>query len=435
MQTTSADGRALMARLLEARERTDALFGLVQPEALYQRPIPARHRLIFYVGHVEAFDWNLLKAPLDLTPFHQRFDELFAFGIDPVGGGLPTDQPEDWPTITDVSGYAQDARTRLDTRLRDLETASAPSIDARLLEVAVEHRLMHAETLAYLVHQLAYDEKSPQAEPRVPSTPAPQLDMVDLPAGTATLGRTDEEDGFGWDNEYRAHAVQVPAFAIDRYPVTNAQFAEFVGAGGYQAPELWSKEGWAWRLRDGIEHPCFWTSRGRRWLFRAMFQEVPFPSDWPVYVSHAEAAAYARWAGKRLPSEAEWHRAAYGSADGLERSYPWGDDPPSPAHGNFGFVRWNPVSVAAHPAGASAFGVMDLLGNGWEWTREVFAPFPGFSPFPFYPGYSADFFDGQHFVMKGGCSRTAACFVRRPFRNWFQPHYPYVYAAFRCVVE
>ncbi|MGH9160266.1 MAG: SUMF1/EgtB/PvdO family nonheme iron enzyme [Vicinamibacteraceae bacterium] len=434
METTSANSRDLLARLSDARERTDALFGLVQPDALYQRPIPARHRLIFYVGHVEAFDWNLLKAPLELTPFHPRFDELFAFGIDPVGGGLPTDQPEDWPTAAEISAYVQDARARLDERLRDLENGSSRSVDTRLLEVAFEHRLMHAETLAYLVHQLPYDTKIPQPEPRATSTP-PQLEMLPIPAGSATLGRTDEDNGFGWDNEYRAHAVQVPEFAIDRYPVTNAQFAEFVSAGGYGARELWSDEAWAWKLEDGIEHPGFWVRQGARWLFRTMFREIPLPPDWPVYVSYAEAAAYARWAGKQLPSEAQWHRAAYGSADGTERDYPWGEDTLSPSHGNVDFVRWNPTSVAAHPAGASAFGVMDLVGNGWEWTRDAFKPFPGFSPFPFYPGYSADFFDGQHFVMKGGSPRSAACFVRRSFRNWFQPHYPYVYAAFRCVRE
>src|SRR4029077_1678114 len=164
-----------------------------------------------------------------------------------------------------------------------------------------------------------------------------------------------------------------------------------------------------------------------------MFQDVPLPLDWPVYVSHAEASAYARWAGKSLPTEAQWHRAAYGTRSGSERWYPWGDEAPEPRHGNFDFARWEPAAVGAHPAGASGFGVTDLLGNGWEWTSTFFGPFPGFRPFPFYPGYSADFFDGRHYVMKGGSPRTAAIMLRRTFRNWFQPRYPYVYAKFRCV--
>lgn len=164
-----------------------------------------------------------------------------------------------------------------------------------------------------------------------------------------------------------------------------------------------------------------------------MFEEIPLPLDWPVYVSLEEASAYARWTGKHLPSEAEWHRAACGTRGGGERAYPWGADAPTPPHGNFDFERWDPVPVGSYPQGISDFGVADLVGNGWEWTRTPFAPFPGFEPFSFYLGYSANFFDGKHFVMKGGSPRTDACMLRRSFRNWFQPHYPYVYAKFRCV--
>jgi formylglycine-generating enzyme required for sulfatase activity len=164
-----------------------------------------------------------------------------------------------------------------------------------------------------------------------------------------------------------------------------------------------------------------------------MFDEVPLPTTWPVYVSHAEATAYTRWAGKALPTEAQWHRAAYGEPGGGERPYPWGHRNPDPSRGNFDLRNWDPTPVDEHPAGRSAFGVDDLLGNGWEWTSTVFGPFPGFEAFPFYPGYSANFFDGRHYVMKGGSARTAACMLRRSFRNWFQPHYPFVYAGFRCV--
>jgi gamma-glutamyl hercynylcysteine S-oxide synthase len=169
-----------------------------------------------------------------------------------------------------------------------------------------------------------------------------------------------------------------------------------------------------------------------------MFSEIPLPGDWPVWVSHAEAKAYAKWAGKSLPTEAEWQRAAYsiprGEEGGTEdRMYPWGNEAPTFAHGNFDFARWNPAPVNAFPAGRSGFGVHDMLGNGWEWTATEFRPFPGFEAFPFYRGYSADFFDGKHFVMKGGSPRTAACMLRRSFRNWFQGHYQYMYTGFRCV--
>jgi formylglycine-generating enzyme required for sulfatase activity len=167
-----------------------------------------------------------------------------------------------------------------------------------------------------------------------------------------------------------------------------------------------------------------------------MFGELRLPQEWPVYTSHAEATAYAKWLGRKLPTEEQFHRAAYGTPDGRrEQRYPWGEEEPSERHGNFDFHQWDPSPVGAHPAGASAFGVHDLVGNGWEWTRSEFRPFPGFTPMPFYAGYSANFFDGKHYVMKGGSPRTGACMLRRSFRNWFQPHYPYVYATFRCVED
>jgi formylglycine-generating enzyme required for sulfatase activity len=164
-----------------------------------------------------------------------------------------------------------------------------------------------------------------------------------------------------------------------------------------------------------------------------MFAEIPLPLDHPVFVSHAEARAYARWAGGRLPTEAEFHRAAWGTPRDGERVFPWGDEEPDATRGNFDRVRWETSPVGAYPAGRSAFGFDDLLGNGWEWTGDAWAPFRGFEPFAFYRGYSADFFDGNHFTMKGASMRTAACMLRRSFRNWFQPHYPYVYSGFRMV--
>jgi formylglycine-generating enzyme required for sulfatase activity len=164
-----------------------------------------------------------------------------------------------------------------------------------------------------------------------------------------------------------------------------------------------------------------------------MFAERPLPLGGPVYVSHAEACAYARWKGGRLPTEAEYHRAAFGTPGGEERAYPWGDEPPDRTRGLFDFGSFDPHPVGTYPAGASAWGIDDLMGNGWEWTSTVFAGFSGFTPSPAYPGYSADFFDGRHYVMKGASHATAMPLLRRSWRNWFQPHYPYPYVGFRLV--
>ena len=193
---------------------------------------------------------------------------------------------------------------------------------------------------------------------------------------------------------------------MDVHDVTNRDYLEFVRAGGYDREDLWSEEGWRWRTEHGVDKPVFWERRNGEFRWRGMFEELPLPPAWPVFVSHAEASAYARWRDSRLPTEPEFHRAAYGTPSGAERAFPWGDEPPDPSRANFDFATWDPVPVGSFPAGASAWGIHDLFGNGWEWTSTVFAPFPGFEPMPSYPVYSADFFDGKHFVMKGGSLAT-----------------------------
>lgn len=435
----------VLSRLDEARARTDALFELLPPNSYYERPIAERHRLIFYLGHLEAFDWNLLSEPLGLKSDDREFDKLFAFGIDPVDGGLPKDVPKDWPTIGRVEKYNRDIRRRLDDPLRKLSDSSQPELrDGTLLKVAIEHRLMHAETLAYLLHNLPAEKKTAAMRPQPDPHSAPAQRQARVPAGIATLGLSlAQPRPFGWDNEFGELRVQVPSFSIDVFPVTNGEYRKFMEAGGYDDARYWKTEDWEWKQRDRIRHPHFWSKKvdaraddsKTDWKYRTMFGDIPLPTAWPVYVSQAESSAYAKWAGKNLPTEAQWHRAAYGTFSAAERAYPWGDSVPEARHGNFHHQHWDATAVDAHPEGASAFGVFDLLGNGWEWTSSEFGPLPGFQAFPFYPGYSANFFDGKHFVMKGGSARTDACMLRRSFRNWFQPHYPYVYSKFRCVEE
>ena len=429
--------RQLSKRLQAARSRSDELFEIVHPAALYDRPISERHRIIFYLGHLEAFDWNLFRELLGLASFHSEFDKLFAFGIDPVDGGLPTDKPKDWPSAARVREYNGRIRKRLDDALHAIASQD-PSLasleNGNLLEVAIEHRLMHAETLCYMLHQLPVDRKWGRTLPPPPPVAPRDAHSAEIYAGKATLGLPRKEGGpFGWDNEFEEHAVDVPAFEIDTYNVTNGDYLRFMGDGGYEHRSLWSNAGWEWIKSNERAFPAFWIRNGDSWTYRAMFEEIPLPLDWPVYVSHEEATAYARWAGKELPSEPEWHRAACATRAGGERTYPWGAEAPAVQHGNFDFERWDPVPVGSYPEGMSEFRIADLVGNGWEWTRTPFAPFPGFQAFSFYLGYSANFFDGKHFVMKGGSPRTAACMLRRSFRNWFQPLYPYVYAKFRCV--
>jgi iron(II)-dependent oxidoreductase len=430
---------SLLQRMQEARVLSDDIFAIVRPEAIYDRPIPERHRIIFYLGHLETFDWNLLNGRLFEEPtFSPEFDKLFAFGIDPVGGGLPSDQPKDWPARAEIEAYNRRIREIVDERVGAFSEDSPERHReaVQLLNIAIEHRLMHVETLSYMLHQLPIDRKYRREDPPAPDVPprSGPLHSIKIPKGQIALGLRRSEDGpFGWDNEFEEHTEFVPAFLIDENKVTNGDFLRFVRAGGYQERSLWGDEDWNWIAGSGTKHPGFWVRRENQWQLRTMFDEVPLPQDWPVYVSQAEASAYARWVGLKLPTEAEFQRAAYATPQGTERAFPWGDQPTEPRRGNFDFQRWDPVPTGAYSAGLSAYGVADLLGNGWEWTSTIFAPFEGFKAFDCYPGYSANFFDGKHYVMKGGSPLTASCMLRGSFRNWFQPHYPYVYASFRCV--
>jgi ergothioneine biosynthesis protein EgtB len=412
-----------------ARTESDRLFQMLAPEAIHERPISERHRIIFYLGHLEAFDWNMICIKsFGLPSFHPQFDRLFDFGIDPVDGALPQDQPADWPAVTEILAYRDRVRATVDGVLSRATFTNSPQPfveNAQIFDVAIEHRLMHAETLTYMFHWLDFSLKQVPHEyssRAFEETRQHATAEVRVPAGETVLGQNG--NAFGWDNEFEAHRVFVPEFSMDRYNVTNKDFLEFVNAGGYQQRSLWQDENWMWVQQANVLHPKFWVRRDNRWFYRTMFEEIPLPPLWPVYVSHAEASAYARWKGKSLPTEEQFHRAAFGSSNGAHRS---------PLAGNFDFKSWTPDPVGASIDRASEFGIYDLVGNGWEWTRTPFTPFEGFQPFPFYPGYSANFFDGKHFVMKGASPRTAGLLVRPSFRNWFQSHYPNIYAGFRCV--
>ncbi len=298
------------------------------------------------------------------------------------------------------------------------------------LFTALEHEAMHQETLLYMWHRLPYDQKrKPSGVQYELGAAPPAYRTVQIPDGIATLGARRDRITFGWDNEFEAHDVHVPAFEIDVHDVTNADFLAFVDAGGYTHRGWWSDAEWAWLQQEGLQHPNFWVRRGGEWFWRGMFEDIPLPGAWPVFVSHAEASAYARWKGRRLPTEPEFHRAAWGGGTGDAHS----GSPDTSDRLNLDFRSWEPVPAGSRPESASAYGVQDLIGNGWEWTSTIFGPFPGFRPMASYPEYSADFFDGEHYVLKGASPVTARELLRRSFRNWFRPHYPYVYAKFRTV--
>jgi formylglycine-generating enzyme required for sulfatase activity len=455
MPTTPSDTAMVIDRAAAAewyarnRSRSRALFDLIDPSAYYSRPIALRNPIVFYEGHLPAFSViSLIHRGLGEPGVDARLEQLFARGIDPESedAAVPRSGADtEWPSRDEVLAFGHAADARITRAI--LGAAFDPSRPAmrrgEALYTALEHEAMHQETLLYMWHRLPHEQKQrPTYLPYEVKGEAPARTSVAIPAGSATLGAlrlgaSDLAQGrplrlgpsdlapgrravvFGWDNEFDAHTVEVGAFDVDTHSVTNAEYLPFVEA-GHVAP------------------PAFWVRQEGQWFWRGMFENIPLPPAWPVYVSQKDAATYAASTGRRLMTEAEFHRAAYGTPSGEERQYPWGSPStgsgqgtPEPARGQFDFAGWEPVPAGSRPRGSSAWGVHDLVGNGWEWTSTIFAPFPGFEPMASYPEYSAEFFDGQHYVMKGASPATARELVRPSFRNWFRPDYPYVYAKFR----
>jgi gamma-glutamyl hercynylcysteine S-oxide synthase len=430
----------LVDRYRRNRERSHQLFALLSDDAYYSQPIALRHPIVFYEGHLPGFSFNtLVKKALGGASIDARLEQLFARGIDPhesaAAGSHAANPRAQWPSREVVRAFAAEADRLVIDALRhaDLERPGHPLLDRGEAVFAIlEHEEMHHETLLYMWHRLPFSQKAAPAayQARTEGASAP-AQWAQIPAGRATLGVDRAAIAFGWDNEFPARSVDVPAFAIERHDVTNQRFLEFVESGGYRNAQWWTADDWQWRDAEGLSHPLFWERIGDAWFWRGMFERIPLPPSWPVYVSQAEASAFARWRGARLPTECEFQRAAFGSPDG-ERPHPWGHDVPTSRHGVFDFTSWDPEPAGSHPGGASAWGVEDLVGNGWEWTGSAFGPFPGFRAMASYPEYSADFFDGEHFVLKGASPATVRDLLRPTFRNWFRKRYPYVYATFRC---
>jgi ergothioneine biosynthesis protein EgtB len=431
----AGDAGTLRERFLSTWNRTDEIFGIVKSHAMLSKPIALRHPFIFYVGHLPAFAWNqICRGVLHWRSFNSPFDELFSRGIDPdVETGechAHPEVPQAWPDLIDVLDYRDRVRAAV-LRSFDavLERAAKDAMaeNGRVLTMVLEHEAMHQETLLYMIQEAPSSMKQRlRGAPRYHFAQEPTGKEIVVPRGEARLGARFDALHFGWDNEFPEFRVVVPSFTLDSLPVTNGRYLEFVQSGGYRERHWWSAEDWLWKANAALEHPNVWREMDGRWFYRTLFDLLPLEHvlSWPVYVSLAEARAFARWRGGRLPSEAEFHRAAYGSS-GV----------PAVA-GNFDFTRWSPAPVNSPAADSSPWGVKNLIGDGWEWTETTFQPFPGFSPYlTGYREYSADFFDGKHFVLKGASWATARELVRPSFRNWYQAHYPYVFAKFRCVSD
>jgi iron(II)-dependent oxidoreductase len=322
--------------------------------------------------------------------------------------------------ISDVRGRVLDALERTDEQ------------DLFRYVMVEQHEQQHAETML-ATHQLRAGPPLLGVGAALPRPRPVPHDSVLVPAGVFQLGVDGEDEPWSLDNERPAHVVDLPAFRIGRAPVTNAEWQAFIDAGGYDEPTWWSAQGWAFRQKADLSAPLFWRREADTW-WRVQFgiHERVVPSEPVVHVSFYEAQAYAAWAGRRLPTEAEWEKAArWDPATGRSRAYPWGDEAPGPQHANLGQRHLRPAEAGAYPLGASPLGVQQLIGDVWEWTSSDFHGYPGFTAFP-YPEYSLVFFGSDYKVLRGGSFGSDAVAVRGTFRNWDYPIRRQIFAGFRC---
>ena len=425
---TEADWKARAWRELDAaRARTRAMLEPVPETELMRQHSPLMSPLVWDVAHMANYEEQWLLRALGASAITDpAFDAIYDAFRHPrsTRATLPLLEPE--------AAWAYATRVREAVRAH-LEAVPLESVDPLLAGgfvygMVAQHEQQHAETLAATL-QLMTDVTYLPLEALRPQPGAVPQHEVFIPGGPVPLGST---DAWAYDNERPRHLVDVAPFLLDAHPVTTGDYLVFVESGGYEDARWWDPKGFEWLQAEGLRHPLFWLPQGQHvWLRRRFGTVEPLPRDEPVqHVSWYEADAYARWAGKRLPTEAEWEKAARGS-DGVERAFPWGNDAPTDAHANLGGSRWGVSPVGSHPLGRGADGVFGLLGDVWEWTSSDFQPYAGFRAFP-YREYSEVFFGTASKVLRGGSWASAPVAVRNSFRNWDFPIRRQIFAGFRC---
>jgi 5-histidylcysteine sulfoxide synthase len=400
---------------------------LVEEGTFYLNPDSLRNKLIFYLGHSAVFYINkLIQVGLLENRINHKYETLFEIGVDPES---PAElelaiQGVNWPNVTKVWEYRDKAKEEITTIINqtslDLPIHQQHPIWALLM--GIEHSRIHLETSSMLLRQLPVDKlKRPQGWNYAPSNgEIPDNQMREVPGGVVKLGKRRDDLTFGWDSEYGNLEVKVKTFLVSQNLITNGEFLEFVQGGGYNNSNYWNTESWEWKQIDKVEHPKFWIYQENNYRYRATFDEIDLPLDWPVEVNHYEAMAYCRWKGKntRLMTEAEWNQALKISEDSrLSNNY----------NLNLQFISPTPVGMFSENNQSS---ISDLRGNVWEWLGETFYPLPGFKNHHLYEDQSAPFFDNKHLMMLGGSWATNGTMALACYRNWFRPYF-YQHVGFR----
>lgn len=440
VHTTLRDPALLRDWLQDARQRTLELISDLDDQQLMGPRLEIVNPLLWEIGHVAWFQekW-VLRHLYKRRPIRSDADALY----DSIA--IPHDVRWDLPLPSRRETLAYMAAVQEEILSLLSGTEELPEQLAYFVLYGIYHEDMHTEAFTYGRQTLQYPTPPitrPQAShPAGEGTPS-HSDEVTIEGGRFFLGATGREP-FVFDNEKWAHPVEIKPFRIDRYAVTQGQFLEFVEAGGYHNPDFWTEEGWGWRRQAEAEHPVYWKKEANgRWLRRHFDRWIPLEAEHPViHVNWYEASAYCRWAGRRLPSEAEWELAAClqpgtdpASSSEAKALYPWGNQPPAAGQLNTDWLWLNTIPVTALARGDSRTGLRQLLGNVWEWTDSVFGPYPGFTPDP-YKEYSEPWFYTRR-VLRGGSWATRSRMLRNSLRNYFTPERRDVFAGFRtCALD
>jgi gamma-glutamyl hercynylcysteine S-oxide synthase len=428
MPRQDADAKTIATQMQDAHQRTLALIAGLDSMQMRGPLLSIINPLLWEIGHVAYFyEYWVLRQHLGRAPIREDADRLY--------DSISIAHDDRWnlplPTLESTLAY-------IEAVYRDVKLCLLQGDDTRrdyLARYAVFHHDMHNEAFTYTRQTLSY--------------PAPVFDQCSsiqsagviagdarVPGGLFMLGAPLSDD-FVFDNEKWAHPVALKTFSIARAAVSNADFLAFVEAGGYTNRSCWDDEGWVWRENRGLEHPLYWSNDGNSWQIRQFDQWIDLPLNVAlIHVSWYEAQAYCRWAGRRLPTEAEWEAAASAEpdTDGLKlsttkRHFPWGDEPPEQRHANLDGFAMGTVDVSACPDGDSAFGCRQMIGNVWEWTQDRFEPYPGFTP-DMYQDYSQPLF-GNTRVLRGGAWTTRSRMIRNTWRTYYGPERNDVFAGFR----
>ncbi|MCH4904255.1 5-histidylcysteine sulfoxide synthase [Cylindrospermopsis raciborskii CHAB3438] len=411
---------------------TTLLKSITHPDAFYMNPDPLRNRLIFYLGHSAVFYINkLVRVGLLPNPINPQFEVLFEVGVDPETPDeleLAT-QHIIWPHVDQVWEYRENARQAITEIIENtpLNLPIHPQHPLWALLMGIEHSRIHFETSSMLLRQLPIEYlRLPSGWNYAPSHgKILPNQMQEIPGGLVKLGKKEDDLTFGWDSEYGSLEIVVRPFLASSNLITNGEFLQFVQAGGYENSEYWHGESWQWKQQNNVQHPKFWLlENSHNYKYRATFDILELPVDWPVEVNYYEAMAYCQWQGTRLMTEPEWNRAWKFSTNNQgnrtdENNY----------NLNLKYISPSPVGMFSKISGLA-----DLRGNVWEWLSSTFSPLPGFTTHYLYEDQSAPFFDGKHQMMVGGSWATNGTMALPCYRNWFRPYF-YQHVGFRTAMS